>query len=100
MWLLCSVFFSKQKTAYEIPKRDWSSDVCSSDLVVFADCDSLLGNNRQSIGVHVLRETNVSVVVLHRRAEIAEVFRNGLRRTRKRSVGRDVDGNHFSAERL
>jgi len=27
-----SVFFFKQKTAYEIPKRDWSSDVCSSDL--------------------------------------------------------------------
>src|ERR1043166_2249659 len=26
-----AVFF-KQKTAYEIPKRDWSSDVCSSDL--------------------------------------------------------------------
>jgi len=26
-------FFFKQKTAYEIPKRDWSSDVCSSDLV-------------------------------------------------------------------
>src|ERR1043166_2764051 len=24
--------FVKQKTAYEIPKRDWSSDVCSSDL--------------------------------------------------------------------
>src|ERR1043166_8727018 len=24
-------FFFKQKTAYEIPKRDWSSDVCSSD---------------------------------------------------------------------
>src|ERR1043166_4516324 len=26
------LFFFKQKTAYEIPKRDWSSDVCSSDL--------------------------------------------------------------------
>src|ERR1043166_9972923 len=26
-------FFFKQKTAYEIPKRDWSSDVCSSDLI-------------------------------------------------------------------
>ena len=25
-------FFFKQKTAYEI-RRDWSSDVCSSDLV-------------------------------------------------------------------
>ena len=26
-------FFFKQKTAYEIVSRDWSSDVCSSDLV-------------------------------------------------------------------
>src|SRR5213075_1025339 len=26
-------FFFKQKTAYEITRRDWSSDVCSSDLV-------------------------------------------------------------------
>src|ERR1043166_7549675 len=29
---VCVLFFFKQKTAYEIPKRDWSSDVCSSDL--------------------------------------------------------------------
>ena len=27
------VFFFKQKTAYEIVSRDWSSDVCSSDLL-------------------------------------------------------------------
>ena len=27
------VFFFKQKTAYEIGTGDWSSDVCSSDLV-------------------------------------------------------------------
>ena len=27
------VFFFKQKTAYEIYKCDWSSDVCSSDLI-------------------------------------------------------------------
>ena len=26
------LFRSKQKTAYEIVYRDWSSDVCSSDL--------------------------------------------------------------------
>src|SRR3546814_16194614 len=26
------LFFSKQKTAYEMRIRDWSSDVCSSDL--------------------------------------------------------------------
>src|SRR3546814_14795320 len=29
-------FFFKQKTAYEMRISDWSSDVCSSDLVVFA----------------------------------------------------------------
>ena len=26
------LFFFKQKTAYEIFSRDWSSDVCASDL--------------------------------------------------------------------
>src|SRR3546814_1215417 len=29
---LVSVFFFKQKTAYELRISDWSSDVCSSDL--------------------------------------------------------------------
>src|SRR3546814_7938400 len=28
------LFFFKQKTAYEMRISDWSSDVCSSDLVV------------------------------------------------------------------
>src|SRR3546814_6614234 len=42
LWLSCCVgwclrslvglFFSKQKTAYEMRISDWSSDVCSSDL--------------------------------------------------------------------
>src|SRR3546814_5223854 len=29
----CYVFFFKQKTAYEMRISDWSSDVCSSDLL-------------------------------------------------------------------
>src|SRR3546814_9369921 len=29
----CGVFFFKQKTAYEMRISDWSSDVCSSDLL-------------------------------------------------------------------
>ena len=29
-----SVFFFKQKTAYEMVMSDWSSDVCSSDLMI------------------------------------------------------------------
>ena len=30
---VCFFFFFKQKTAYEMCGRDWSSDVCSSDLI-------------------------------------------------------------------
>src|SRR3546814_20832147 len=32
-----SIFFFKQKTAYEMRISDWSSDVCSSDLVQLLD---------------------------------------------------------------
>src|SRR3546814_1015727 len=31
--LICFLFFFKQKTAYDMRISDWSSDVCSSDLV-------------------------------------------------------------------
>src|SRR3546814_9748503 len=30
---MCFFFFFKQKTAYELRISDWSSDVCSSDLI-------------------------------------------------------------------
>ena len=30
---LVQFFFFKQKTAYELKECDWSSDVCSSDLL-------------------------------------------------------------------
>src|SRR3546814_3446334 len=33
MYLFLFFFFFKQKTAYEMRISDWSSDVCSSDLV-------------------------------------------------------------------
>src|SRR3546814_19225758 len=31
--MVCCCFFFKQKTAYEMRISDWSSDVCSSDLI-------------------------------------------------------------------
>src|SRR3546814_1357835 len=31
LFLLCSLFFFKHKTTYEMRISDWSSDVCSSD---------------------------------------------------------------------
>src|SRR3546814_4530425 len=33
-------FFFKQKTAYELRISDWSSDVCSSDLVRASACEA------------------------------------------------------------
>src|SRR3546814_1574932 len=42
-------FFFKQKTAYEMRISDWSSDVCSSDLVVLRG-DAHLGDQRQMVG--------------------------------------------------
>src|SRR3546814_10807012 len=34
LFSVCFFFFFKQKTAYEMRISDWSSDVCSSDLLV------------------------------------------------------------------
>src|SRR3546814_4661593 len=34
--VLLFIFFFKQKTAYEMRISDWSSDVCSSDLLMLA----------------------------------------------------------------
>src|SRR3546814_18814321 len=34
LFVVCFFFFFKQKTAYDMRISDWSSDVCSSDLVV------------------------------------------------------------------
>jgi len=33
VWCVVVFFFFKQKTAYEVVDCDWSSDVCTSDLV-------------------------------------------------------------------
>src|SRR3546814_3498930 len=37
MFVLFYFFFFKQKTAYEMRISDWSSDVCSSDLIFDLD---------------------------------------------------------------
>src|SRR3546814_2354038 len=36
-FVIIAFFFFKQKTAYEMRISDWSSDVCSSDLITFTD---------------------------------------------------------------
>src|SRR3546814_3673824 len=45
--LSCVFFFFKQKTAYEMRISDWSSDVCSSDLLV-RDFQSVIGREARA----------------------------------------------------
>src|ERR1043166_10195395 len=62
--------FFKQKTAYEFPKRDWSSDVCSSDLLRLApEC----GEHRAGLRArraHVQRHQDRKSVVEGKRVEL------------------------------
>src|SRR3546814_6263844 len=52
---MCSIFFFKQKTAYEMRISDWSSDVCSSDLLLASlpapkNVDKLVGEGAKASG--------------------------------------------------
>src|SRR3546814_2862922 len=55
---MVSFLFFKQKTAYEMRISDWSSDVCSSDLIgrVFAN----LGGGQQQINYSQPRGTTIN----------------------------------------
>src|SRR3546814_3713671 len=53
-----SIFFFKQKTAYELRISDWSSDVCSSDLgagfiVTPAEAHTLGLGNDSGLAEHI-----------------------------------------------
>src|SRR3546814_6358386 len=50
----CWFFFFKQKTAYEMRISDWSSDVCSSDLLEGAGRDDILVILRARVDIMVV----------------------------------------------
>src|SRR3546814_11338649 len=89
------MFFFKQKTAYEMRISDWSSDVCSSDLVVIQDL--VVALSLAAVPVHRVIETRGrSVLEMHRLAgkraetrgdeqEPGEQFRPVFRRAQKPS---------------
>src|SRR3546814_8094157 len=52
--MVCCFFFVKHKTAYELRISDWSSDVCSSDLLGMAT-DEILARYSSGLSVKLLR---------------------------------------------
>src|SRR3546814_2052318 len=85
-------FFFKQKTAYEMRISDWSSDVCSSDLVVgiglqhvFRDLQYLLVGQARKAAENVLPLARESFIVAAGRHSVALADR----RSEERRVGKE-----------
>src|SRR3546814_9239250 len=55
---VCWFFFFKQKTAYEMRISDWSSDVCSSDLLA----SILMMIALYSINLRIMGRPNVPLI--------------------------------------
>src|SRR3546814_1920415 len=62
-------FFFKQKTAYEMRISDWSSDVCSSDLLI-------------------QQPLKCTTAAMHITDKVVAAF--GIKRSEERRVGKDV----------
>src|SRR3546814_15307394 len=72
MFVICFVFFFKQKTAYEMRISDWSSDVCSSDLKAEAGGGAYFSHvdgHANELGYQAIcvPGTMMGIGVLHRR---------------------------------
>src|SRR3546814_6494101 len=81
------IFFFKQKTAYEMRISDWSSDVCSSDLLIAADV-GLHGKPVASLARLIDAAAGVQELRLARRALISMRYALDLR-SEERRVGKE-----------
>src|SRR3546814_4637594 len=89
MWifLVCLFFFFKQKTAYEMRISDWSSDVCSSDLLALLVA---LGGALYGALLWLLeRDTLLEVIRLVRRRQAPAVEAPAQDRSEERRVGKE-----------
>src|SRR3546814_6207645 len=89
-------FFFKQKTAYEMRISDWSSDVCSSDLVVAADWLWRITGERGHVAVvEALRgraadpQASVDIADLELSPQVLAPLRRLALRSEERRVGKE-----------
>src|SRR3546814_3915708 len=101
MHCVSMVFFFKQKTAYEMRISDWSSDVCSSDLLEHA---MAFGGNEvlqavQQAGMAVRAHFGVAELAMIRPFDLAaQLGRHGLHAVayaQHRNAGLEDLGRHF-----
>src|SRR3546814_7507152 len=90
------VFFFKQKTAYEMRISDWSSDVCSSDLLL----PSLLAKTR-AMSCTALSERHQSCIAGDRPRNAAAMSANSVSPpTSGTSIARRIDPSDGSARQV
>src|SRR3546814_4666484 len=86
--LLCvylGLFFFKQKTAYEMRISDWSSDVCSSDLLHQLNFDDIV-DYLERLGNRLDPATNAH---LQEAFELARITSGLSDRSEERRVGKE-----------
>src|SRR3546814_1821857 len=85
--MLFLFFFFKQKTAYEMRISDWSSDVCSSDLVQ----QKTLNLQQANAALELLYQSSRSLATRQANAEGLDelISRFQQRRSEERRVGKE-----------
>src|SRR3546814_2663931 len=85
-------FFFKQKTAYEMRISDWSSDVCSSDLVALGKVFETLGfkaiARHRNKNVTLYRQGGINFLINAEPDSFGQRFAR-LHRSEERRVGKE-----------
>src|SRR3546814_5258030 len=92
-FFFCVFFFFKQKTAYEMRISDWSSDVCSSDLL----CSLYGGIPRAEARGHIAQVAFPEAQILQRKTALAG---EGIGYNATRTAERDKIGRASCRERV
>src|SRR5437868_15461419 len=98
---MCCYFFFSSRRRHTRSKRDWSSDVCSSDLRdVYASghpacASSCLAAQAQHITRGVTTRVNISASLLKR---VADLYAVRAPRSEERRVGKECRSRRWAAD--
>src|SRR3546814_1584829 len=87
----CNFFFFKQKTAYEMRISDWSSDVCSSDLIALDGMAFVDQYREDRLGDPRIFDfiKRITARVDPQIEAMGAAFRHAARRSEERRVGKE-----------